>query len=184
MIAGPDLATTTVEPHELLAFLGGKLSREFVTDNAALARRVTAMDRARDPDGRHRVTEFFCHADTWQMVMRRLANDAEVALMDLRSFSPANQGCLYELQQLLSAVPLEHIVLLVDGQTDRAFLEHTLMRQWSEIPAMSPNRAIARPAVRLFTLPDNVVPDFAPLLRLLFEAWRNKCGHQQTGNST
>jgi hypothetical protein len=30
MIAGPDLATTTVEPHEFLDFLRGRLARRFI----------------------------------------------------------------------------------------------------------------------------------------------------------
>jgi hypothetical protein len=178
------LATTTVEPPELLTFLGGKLSREFVADDVDLARRVAATDRGRDPDGRHRVTEFFCHADTWQMAMGRLARDAEVVLMDLRTFSPANQGCLYELQQLLSSVPLENVVLLVDGKTDSAFLERTLVQQWRKVPGISPNRALTKPVVKLFRLSNNGVPDFIPLLRLLFELCRSGSERQRTRNST
>ncbi len=42
MIAGPDLATTAVEPDEFLDFVGGRLSRQFVRDEANLARRFAA----------------------------------------------------------------------------------------------------------------------------------------------
>ena len=56
------------------------------------------------------MNEFFCHADTWQITMQRLAQEAEVVLMDLRGFSAGNSGCLYELEQLFASVSLESIV--------------------------------------------------------------------------
>ena len=149
LIAGPDLATTTVEPHEFLAFVGGRLSRQFVQGDTDLERRMAALDTQPDPDGRFRVNEFFCHADTWQATMRRLAGVAEGVLMDLRGFSHTNQGCIYELEQLLAAVPLDRLLLVVDASTERSFLEQTLADLWTRIPAGSPNRALAQPKVRL-----------------------------------
>jgi hypothetical protein len=149
LIAGPDLATTTVEPHEFLAFVGGRLSRQFVQGDADLERRMAALDTQPDPDGRFRVSEFFCHADTWQTTMRRLAEVAEGVLMDLRGFTRTNQGCIYELEQLLAGVPLDRLLLVVDGSTDRSFLEQTLADLWTRIPASSPNRTLAQPKVRL-----------------------------------
>jgi hypothetical protein len=150
LIAGPDLATTAIEPHEFLAFVGGRLARQFVHDDADLERRVARLDTRPDPDGRFRVTEFFCHADTWQMTMRRLARASDAVLMDLRSFSPANQGCLYELEELLGAVPLDRVLFVVDRSTDRPFLERSLGELWPRVPAGSPNRDLARPAAHLF----------------------------------
>ena len=91
MIAGPDLVTTTVEPHEFLEFLSGRLGRQFVAGTPDLERRIAATDTAADPDGRYRVNEFFCRTDTWQMTMQRLAGASDAVLMDLRSFSPSNQ---------------------------------------------------------------------------------------------
>jgi hypothetical protein len=133
MIAGPDLVTTTVEPHEFLAFLGGKLSRQFV-------------------DGRYRVNEFFCRADTWQMVMRELAARSDAVLMDLRSFSPVHRGCLFELGELLRGVDLERVVFVIDASTDRDFLETSLAQLWSTVPPQSPNRRRAEAAARIFDL--------------------------------
>ncbi|HUL63329.1 MAG TPA: hypothetical protein VLW55_01825 [Burkholderiaceae bacterium] len=149
LIAGPDLATTTVEPHEFLAFVGGRLSRQFVQGDADLERRMAALDIQPDPDGRFRVSEFFCHADTWQATMKRLAGVAEGVLMDLRGFTRTNQGCIYELEQLLAAVPLDRLLLVVDGSTDRSFLEQTLADLWTRIPVRSPNRTLAQPKIRL-----------------------------------
>jgi hypothetical protein len=97
MIAGPDLVTSTVEPNEFLEFVSGRLGRQFVRDANDLETRAKATDTARDPDGRYRISEFFCRNDTWQMTMERLAKTSDAVLMDLRSFSPANQGCIFEL---------------------------------------------------------------------------------------
>lgn len=151
LIAGPDLATTTVEPHEFLDFVGGRLSRQFVHDGADLERRLATRALGPDPDGRHRVNEFFCHADTWQLAMQRLARGADVVLMDLRSFSAGNQGCRYELGRLLDSVPLSRVVLLVDAGTDRAFLEDSLQTLWRTLAADSPNRQLATPRLRVLS---------------------------------
>jgi hypothetical protein len=152
LIAGPDLVTTTVEPHEFLDFLGGGLSRQFVKDRADLARRLENMDTGMDPDLRYRVNEFFCHADTWQMTMRELAARADAVLMDLRSFSRENQGCLFELGELLNSVDLRRVVFIIDATTDRRFLESALADLWRGVAAESPNRKTSEPAVRLLDL--------------------------------
>lgn len=170
LIAGPDLATTTVEPHEFLDFVGGHLSRQFVRDDADLARRLKQRAIGPDPDGRHRVNEFFCHTDTWQPAMRRLAATADAVLMDLRSFSTSNQGCQYELQQLLNTVPLQRVVFLIDATTDRAFLDDTLQHLWQKLDPQSPNRAATTPTVRLLTLGGGGDPALTPLLDLLYAA--------------
>ena len=150
MIAGPDLATTTIEPHEFLEFIGGQLSRQFVKDGSDLARRVSGMDTGKDPDLRYRVNEFFCHADTWQMTMRELAARGNAVLMDLRSFSAGNQGCLFELGELLNSVDLRRVVFVIDSTTDRRFLEAALGRLWAGVAPQSPNRQTADPAARVF----------------------------------
>jgi hypothetical protein len=170
LIAGPDLATSTVEPHEFLDFVGGHLSRQFVRDEADLARRLDERALGPDPDGRYRVNEFFCHADTWQPAMRRLATTADAVLMDLRRFSATNQGCQYELQQLLNTVPLVRVVLLIDATTDRPFLEATLQRLWQSVGADSPNRRAAAPQLRMLSAGAQDDLNLAPLLDLLHTA--------------
>lgn len=168
MIAGPDLATSAVEPHEFLDFVGGRLSRQFVRDEADLARRFAARALGPDPDGRHRVNEFFCHDDTWRPTMLRLAQAADVVLMDLRGFTPQNQGCRYELQQLLDFVALERVVVLIDADAPRDFIDGTLQTLWQASRADSPNRA-ARPA-RVRMLEDRGETTVARLVDALLEA--------------
>ena len=149
MIAGPDLVATTVEPHEFLQFMGGELSRGFVSGSADLDQRVRSAARGPDPDGRYRVNEYFCYADTWQMTMQRLAAHADAVLMDLRSFSQTNKGCLFEIEQLLDAVDLRNTVLLVDATTDHAFLDRSLRALWERLSADSPNRRLVAPRIRI-----------------------------------
>jgi len=177
MIAGPDLVTTTVEPHEFLEFLSGRLGRRFVGGTADLDRRITAMDGAADPDGRYRINEFFCRTDTWQMTMQRLAAASDAVLMDLRSFSVSNQGCLFELARLLDGVDLGQVVFLVDQTTDRAFLEATLQRLWNELSSSSPNRPAAAPTARLFRIEAQSEAAMAALLGHLLTARTRQATH-------
>ena len=170
MIAGPDLVTTTVEPHEFLDFLPGRLGRQFVKDQADLERRVSAIDGQPDPDGRYRIHEFFCHDDTWQMTMQRLAGSSDAVLMDLRNFSPSNQGCVFELGKLVDGVELDRIVFLIDDTTDRTFLEATLERLWQEMSPESPNQTTSSPTAKLFRVDKQSAAELTALLRLLLGA--------------
>jgi hypothetical protein len=170
MIAGPDLVMTTVEPHEFLEFLSGRLGRQFVRDAEDLKSRVAAMDVAADPDGLHRINEFFCHSDTWQMTMERLAARSDAVVMDLRSFSDSNQGCIFELGRLVERVDIRRVVFLVDDTTDRGFLESTLQCLWRGMRADSPNHAAVSPKARLFRVARQSERELAALLSLLLGA--------------
>jgi len=171
MIAGPDLVTSTVEPHEFLDFVGGRLSRQFIENEADMSQRLDRRDLRPDPDGRYRVNEFFCRQDTWQMTMRRLAADSDVVLMDLRSFSPRNQGCLWELQQLLNGTPLERVLFVVDETSDQTFLEDKLQALWGQVPVDSPNRGHQPPVVRLFVAPFSMSRAADSLAKQLFDIY-------------
>ena len=170
MIAGPDLVTSTVEPHEFLEFASGELAGRFVTGRPDLERRIAAIDRARDPDGRYRVNEFFCHADTWQITMHRLVEESDVVLMDLRSFSAANRGCVHELGELLEAIDLARVAFVVDRTTDRAFLETTLRVLWSAVGPSSPNRRSPAPTARLLAVERSTAAEIRGLMATLLDA--------------
>ncbi len=150
MIAGPDLVTTTVEPNEFMEFVSGRLSRQFVSDSNDLRARLARADKGPDPDGRCRVQEFFCRHDTWQMTIERLAAETDAVLMDLRSFTAHNAGCVFELGRLLNAVELRRIVILVDDATDVAFLEKTLEGLWRDLESGSPNQSLEAPRLKVF----------------------------------
>ena len=150
MIAGPDLATTTVEPHEFLEFLRGRLARRFIDGAQALNLRLAEMDLERDQDGRFRVNDFFCREETWRTTLSHLVNQSEVVLMDLRRFSQQNSGCIFELNTLISVMPADRVVFVVDNTTDESFLRATIQRAWSQIPPSSPNRQCSSSPFRLF----------------------------------
>jgi hypothetical protein len=167
MIAGPDLVTSTVEPNEFLEFVSGRLGRQFVRDEKNLETRANAIDTARDPDGRYRISEFFCHNDTWQMTMERLARTSDAVLMDLRSFSPANQGCIFELGRLVDSVDLDRVVFMVDNTTDGGFLESTLNQLWQNMSTDSPNQSTVSPTARLFPIDRQSEKELKNLIGLL-----------------
>jgi hypothetical protein len=98
--------------------------------------------------------------------MARLAAEADSVLMDLRSFSPSNQGCIFELQQLLKTVPLDRVVFLIDDTTDRAFLEQALQEAWARVGAKSPARDTS-PAARLAPVSSLRARQITGLMRLL-----------------
>jgi hypothetical protein len=140
MIAGPDLATAAVEPHEFFDFLSGKLDRRFIDSGRTLDLRIDQLDLQPDGDGQFRVTEFFCHDDTWKLTLARLADESDAVLMDLRAFSQANAGCVFEISELFNLVPLQRLVFIVDESTDQKFMRETMSEAWKQLRDRSPNR--------------------------------------------
>lgn len=154
LIAGPDLITKVVEPHEFLDFLSGRLARRFVDGPETLERRFSEMDTGRDRDGRFRVNEFFCHDHTWRDVLSRLVGQGDTVLMDLRSFSPANAGVAFELEELLNQVRLERVVFAIDRTTSREYLGQVVEQACARLGSTSPNQG--RPVqVRLLDVEDS-----------------------------
>jgi len=169
MITGPDVALSTVQPHQFLDFLSRKLDRHFVRDQASLAHSLAERDRVRDPDGRFRINNFFCHADSWQAAVPRLVENGEAVLMDLRSFSEANAGCLHELEYLVRNVPFGRCLLVVDDTTDDAFLKHKLTTTWDTLSPGSPNFQKPLPNTAIYRFASGTTAMRA-LLRRLCEA--------------
>jgi hypothetical protein len=119
MITGPDVARSTVQPHQFLDFLSGRLASHFVTDRISLQRSLAERHRAPDANGRFRINNFFCHADSWQRLLPRLVEEGDAILMDLRGFAASNAGCIHELHCLVQSVPLDRCVLIVDERPTR-----------------------------------------------------------------
>jgi hypothetical protein len=117
LIAGRDLALRNVDPSEFYSFLSGRLDREFVQGSADLDQRLARRDDRPDPDGRYRVSQFFCHSDTWQLTLDRLVDGCDGVLMDLRGFDVDRTGCLYEIGRLAEHAGSRPIVLLADTDT-------------------------------------------------------------------
>ena len=152
MIAGPDLATSTIEPHEFLDFVSGRLDRRFIDTGGSLDLRIDQMDLAPDGDGLYRVTEFFCHDDTWKLTLSRLADESDAVLMDLRGFSQQNSGCTFEIHELVNVLPLQRVVFAIDQSTDQTFMRATMQQAWRQIKDRSPNRRAGAGQVSLVQL--------------------------------
>jgi hypothetical protein len=70
--------------------------------------------------------------------------------MDLRSFSPRNAGCIFEINELINTVPLKQVVLVIDDTTDELFLRRTVHRSWQSLQSSSPNWLVKSPQLHLF----------------------------------
>jgi hypothetical protein len=159
-----------MEPHEFLDFLSGRLTRRFVDSAATLEQRIAQLDIQPDTDGQFRVNDFFCYDDTWRIVLTRLVRESDAVIMDLRGFSSQNAGCIFEINELISLVPLKHVVFIVDDSTDGSFLRHVMQQAWVQMDGGSPNRLLesgAPQVVRLNQLGEDQVQG---LLRILSDA--------------
>lgn len=141
LISAADLASRTIEPDELVSFLEGRLGDRYIQGAEDLHRQLASIDASPDHDGRYRVTDFCCYASSWKQTLDALLQRSTSVLMDLRGFQSHNKGCLYELGRISQASHLRGVVLLTDGQTDRAAAEQVLQAQsgcplvqWLESP--------------------------------------------------
>ena len=184
LIAGPDLAATTIEPHEFLDFLSGKLARRFIDGEQTLDLRISQMDLLPDHDGQFRVNDFFCYEDTWRMVLSRLARASDAVMMDLRGFSSQNAGVIYEIGELIDLVPLEQVVFIVDDTTDEPFLRQVMQEAWDQKKPDSPNRAENSGLPNIFRLKRLGARELQGLLQAISEAVHPAAGIQtMTGPS-
>jgi hypothetical protein len=139
MIAGTDLVSAALEPHEFLDLLRGRLARRFVGRPGELRGRVAELDDQPDPDGRYRVGELFCHDDMWRAALQELLRRTDCVLLDARGFTRRHEGVTYEITQLAQLVPLSRVLVLVDDTTDQYFLRATLDRARTGIDPATPD---------------------------------------------
>jgi hypothetical protein len=156
MIAGTDLAAETLEPHEFFSFLGGNMKSMFVKSGDELRYQLAQLDEKPDPDGRYRINDFFCFDNVWKEALRSLLDRSTFVLMDLRGFHPGNQGCIFEIEQLLEHVPLTQLAFLTDATTDLPFLKKTFLAVWDRLPADAPNLELEDPKIHLYENPKGV----------------------------
>lgn len=170
LIAGPDLALATLAPRQFLAFVSGRLQRLFVRSDGDLDSALAGLDRLPDADGRFRINDFFCTADTWQATLMRLLTNTEVVLMDLRNFRATHAGCVFEIRTLLQAMPLARLVFVVDSTTDRQALTQTLHAALARLPVSSPNYRASALDVPLIEFAGTSSRALQPLLRTICHA--------------
>ncbi|MET0919551.1 MAG: hypothetical protein ABWY07_14190 [Burkholderiales bacterium] len=165
LIAGVDLATRTADPGDMLKLLSGALDTQYVASVADVGTRMARLDYGRDPEGRFRVNDVYCHDDTWRSAVQALLDSSDCVLMDVRSFSQQNQGCVFELEQLLLRLPTESIVFVVDKSTDLRLLGATLERSWRS--AREAGRAKGDGTIALVRVERNSAAELSVLMRRL-----------------
>jgi hypothetical protein len=164
IIAGSELAKTTIAPHEFLNFVAGKLDPRFIDSWLTLDVLFGRMDLQPDKEGQFRVTEFFCHDDTWKMALARLTQGSDAVLMDLRSLSQANSASAAAIHELFNAVALARIVFAVNNRTDEAYLRQTMQEAWQQLKQRSPNFTSPAGQVSLVDLSGSSRAGFGNLL--------------------
>lgn len=169
MIAGEDLASANLEPHELMDFITGRLGGRFVNAVEQAPAFVARMDRERDADGRYRVNELFCRDDTWKAALQAVLAHPRPVLLDLRGFTEHNHGCVYEMSYLANHLPLRNLVLVVDETTQRPALEGALRQAWTQMAPESPNRN-TNAVLRIVDLDEGRPRPLAALRGALFQA--------------
>ena len=117
-------------------------------DAAKLEEGLRELESASDPDGRYRVSEFFCYENTWRATLRALVARSSVVLMDLRGFTKANTGCVFELEQLAAAGRLGSCVFVTDDTSDRVLAASALGAQVGTELAWVPVRKLEAKAMR------------------------------------
>ena len=133
MIAGTDLASAALEPHEFLDLLRGRPARRFIGTDGELRERLGRLDDQPDLDRRYRVAGLFCHDDMWRPALQRLLRLHDRVLLDVRGFGRGNEGVAWEITQLAQVVPLDRALVLVDDSTDEYLLRATLDRARAEV---------------------------------------------------
>ncbi len=136
LIAGPDLALSTVEPDEFLTFTSGNLRRPFIADQTGLESRIAEPGSATDPDGRFRLEEFFCFDTTWRATVDALVARSEAVVLDLRGFTRERRGAAEELALLGRRGMFDRTVLITDGRTDLDFVESIVASSAPDRPGM------------------------------------------------
>ncbi|MGH7817754.1 MAG: hypothetical protein ACREOR_10235, partial [Candidatus Binatia bacterium] len=87
-----------------------------------------------------------------------------VVLMDLRGFSPANSGCVFEIREMFNVVPLSRVVFAIDDTTDQSFMRQTMQQAWHELKDRSPNYRLPAGQVSLVELAGMSAAGFHNLL--------------------
>ena len=123
LIAGTDLIERTLDPDDLFSWLAGDLSQRFVHGPQEVSGALAAFHWTPDVDGRWRVNELYGHDQAWRDALAALVDRSDRVLMDLRGFQARNEGCRHELRVLSGALRPARVVLLTDGDTDRACLQ-------------------------------------------------------------
>ena len=125
-IAAPDIVARTFDPADFLRFVTGRASQAFVESQQQLEQRLSSLDVRADPDGRYRVSKFWCQRNSWQATVTALMSRSDAIVVDVRGLSADREGVRFELEQLAGRVTADRVVLVIDEKTDRAVVERSV----------------------------------------------------------
>jgi hypothetical protein len=154
LIGGTDLAMRTLGSIALECFLLRRTDAEFLKSPEDVDGRVRRLRSHLEADLRYPVNEIYCYASAWQTAVIRLAPVSDVVLLDLRGFTLANQGCRFELTNVIWYVSLMRVVVLTDATTDDNALNEVAHAAWATLPADSPNAGTVDPLLRILPIND------------------------------
>jgi hypothetical protein len=152
LITGPDLAHSTVEPHEIITYLAGNLKESFSTNKSKVEQNLSNIYLKPLLDNSYQTNEMFCDNGHWKDVLVGLLKNTDIVLMDLRSFDKKYAGCSYEIKQLCYLLDLSKCLFIVDNNTNRPFLENIFIDCFAELPYDSPNAKKEVTTVNCFEL--------------------------------
>ena len=91
-------------------------------------------------NGSFEILSILCNDQMWKTAFAKFLNKADLVIMDLRGYTEENQGCKYELGELIKNFNLDKLLLVIDDQTDYSHLKIIINQQWQEFYAISINR--------------------------------------------
>jgi hypothetical protein len=149
-------------PRDVGRWLGGRAGAGLAGTVADVEARIAELDRAGlHRDGYYVQQMLLCGDASWEHGLRHWLARPSLILMSLAGFTHRHAGCITEIRRLMHEIPLSRCVFVVDGTTDRTFLETAMRDAWASRPAASPN-ATAPPLVQLIELTAKGVGQHAP----------------------
>lgn len=118
LIAGPDLAKSSIDPYELYQFLSRNIKSLFIRNEQQASKHLEETDNQADADGRFRINEFFCLDDTWEFVAQGLIKQSDVVVLDLRDFELSRVGTAKEIEFLSRFNAFSRSLVLVNNEED------------------------------------------------------------------
>jgi len=147
LIVGTDLAVRSLSTRALQGFLLGSGHGRVLASEQDADRRIAVLPRRQAFDGRFPLNELPCSPTVWPHVVRTLATDADVVLMDFRGWRPSHRGATFELSIALDRVHLSRLVVLADHKTDATLLSEVVSDAWTHLQATSVNAQLSLPSL-------------------------------------
>lgn len=132
LISADDVVTKIIRPNEFFDYVYGKLSSRFIKNEHAINHISTINQSTFKLDNSFPINGLLCTDCSWKGVLSHTIKDMDLIVMDLRGFTSSNQGCLFEIEQLIFYVPLGQVVFLVDETTDLFFFKQTCLIAWKK----------------------------------------------------